>query len=347
MKTKQFFYAILFFIGLTATAQQAPFMVCSPDGNTCAPYPTLTTAYNAAAVDDYIYMPAGDFTLDVHISKKVHFVGAGFDVNASLATGITRVSGNIYFSTTGANGSSFEGFYLTGNFHTYGVDMSNLSFVNLNFNNLEFYYFGNSFNNCVVNNCVVRGYLNFGYTESNMGENNLVMNSFVKSFHTMNHSTVKNCVVAINTSTNYCFNNIKNSVIKNCIIGGQGLNSEGANYSNNVTFLNNSTVAASGELANGKSMCTETNNSYNNLIEDTFMTATVFTFDPALDYHIKTTSPAHNGGDNATDMGVYGGVSPWSDGSIPNYPHISFKTISTTTDGSGNLPVHITVTTQN
>jgi hypothetical protein len=120
-----------------------------------------------------------------------------------------------------------------------------------------------------------------------------------------------------------------------------------SNYSNNVTFLNNCTTAAAGELANGKSMCTETNNSYGTLAADTFISATDYPFNTTLDYRIKATSPAHNGGDNATDMGVYGGVSPWSDGSIPSYPHIASKTISPTTDGSGNLPVHITVTTQN
>jgi hypothetical protein len=347
MKTKQFFYAILFFIGFSATAQQAPFMVCNPDGTTCSPYTTLTLAYNAAAAGDYIYMPAGDFTLDVYIAKQVHLVGAGFDVNASLATGITRVSGNIYFSSIAANGSSFEGFYLVGNFHTFGVNMSNLTFNNLNFNLMEFYYYGNSFSNCVVNNCVVRSYLNFGHVESNMGENNIVMNSFVKSFHTMNHSTIKNCVISKYDVTTWCFNNIKNTVIKNCIIGGEGLQNLASNYSNNVTFLNNLTTANSGQLANGKSSCTEFNNSFGSLATDTFISATNYTFDPNLDYHIKTTSPAHNGGDNATDMGVYGGSSPWKVGSIPNYPHISSKTISPTTDGSGNLPVHIIVTTQN
>jgi hypothetical protein len=346
MKTKQFFYAILLFIGLSASAQQAPFMVCNAAGSTCAPFNDLTSAYNAATAGDYIYLPAGDFTLGVWINKEVHFIGAGFDINASITTGISRISGDIVLQA-GANGSSFEGFYLTGNFINYGsVNAISLSY--LSFNKTEHYYpyYDWAWNNCIVKNCVVREYLYFGTGINYFGENNIIMNSIVNSFHNMNHSTIKNCVVSLHNTTNYCFNRMKNSVIKNCIIGGQGLNSEAANTSDNVLFLNNATTAASGELINGKSFCTEVNNSYGITASDTFVTATAFTYDQTFDYHIKTTSPAHNGADNGADMGIYGGSTPWKDGAIPSNPHIFFKNISNATDASGNLPVQIKVSTQ-
>ena len=346
MKTKQLFYAIIFFIGLTASAQQAPFMVCNPAGTTCTPFSTLTAAYNAAAAGDYLYLPAGDFTLDVWVNKEIHFIGAGFDINASITTGITRISGDIIMQS-GANGSSFEGFYLTGNFRNYG-NVSNITLSYLNFNHAVYYSVYNlwSWNNCVVKNCVVRDYLHFGddYYPT-FGENNLVMNSIVNSIRNTNHSTIKNCVISVTNATNYCFDNIKNSVIKNCIIGGQGLNSAGVN-SDNVLFLNNATAAASGELINGKSFCTEVNNSYAITAGNTFMTATAFTYDQTFNYAIKATSPAHNGADNGADMGIYGGSTPWKDGAIPSNPHIFFKNISNATDGSGNLPVQIKVSAQ-
>ena len=114
MKTKLFFYGILLFIGLSATAQQAPFMVCNPAGTTCTPYNDLTSAYTAATAGDFIYLPAGNFSLGVNITKQVHFIGAGFDPNGSITTGITSIAGNLVLST-GASGSTFEGFYLSGN----------------------------------------------------------------------------------------------------------------------------------------------------------------------------------------------------------------------------------------
>lgn len=346
MKTKQFFYAILFFIGLTASAQQAPFMVCNPAGTTCTPYSDLTTAYNAAAAGDYLYLPAGDFTLGVWINKEIHFIGAGFDINASITTGITRISGDIILQS-GANGSSFEGFYLTGNFRNYG-NVSTISLNYLNFNRTNGYYDGQGWiwSYCSVKNCVIREYLYFGDGPNYLGENNIIMNSIVNSFHSMNHSTIKNCIVSLYSSTNWCFNNIKNSVVKNCIIGGQGLNVAVANVSDNVLFLNNATTATSGALINGKPFCTEVNNSYGITANDTFMTASLFTYDQTLDYHIKATSPAHNGGDNGADMGIYGGSTPWKEGAIPSNPHIFFKNIANATDGSGNLPVQIKVSAQ-
>lgn len=347
MKTKQLFYALLFFIGLTATAQQAPFMVCNSAGTTCTPATTLDAAYAAAAAGDYIYLPAGDFSMANTINKEVHFIGAGFDINASITTGITRISGDLIIGTAG-NGSSFEGFYLTGNIRNYG-NVSNITLSYLNFNSAIYYAVYNvwSWSNTVVKNCVVREYLHFGddYYPT-FGENNLVMNSIVKGIRNANHSTIKNCIISNYSTTNYCLTNIKNTVIKNCIIGGQGLDSAGGNYSDNVMFLNNATTAASGELINGKAASNEVNNSYGITAADTFVSATAFTYDLTFDYHIKTTSPAYNGGDNGADMGIYGGSTPWKEGAIPSNPHIFFKNISNATDTNGNLPVQIKVSTQ-
>jgi hypothetical protein len=347
MKTKQLFYAILFFIGLSATAQQAPFMVCNATGTTCTPATTLNAAYNAAVAGDYIYLPAGDFYLSNTINKEVHFIGAGFDINASITTGITRISGDLIIGTSG-NGSSFEGFYLTGNIRNFG-NVNNITLSYLNFNRLVYYsqYSAWNWSNSVVKNCVVRDDIHFGddYYKT-YGENNLVMNSFVKGIQFTNHSTIKNCIISEFTSENYCFNYINNTVIKNCIIGAQGLNAITSNNSDNVTFLNNATKAVSGQLINGKSGSNEVNNSYGITAADTFVTATAFTYNLTFDYHIKTTSPAYNGGDNGGDMGIYGGNTPWKEGAIPSNPHIFFKNISNATDTNGNLPVQIKVSTQ-
>jgi hypothetical protein len=322
-------------------------MVCNAAGTTCTPATTLDAAYAAAAAGDYIYLPAGDFAMANYISKQVHFIGAGFDINASITTGITRISGDLILYS-GSNGSSFEGFYLTGNIRNYG-NVSDITLSYLNFNAAIYWAQYNvwSWSNTVVKNCVVREYLHFGddYYPT-YGENNLVMNSIVKGIRNTNHSTIKNCIISNYSTTDYCLTNIKNTVIKNCIFGGQGLDSAGGNYSDNVMFLNNATTGTTGQLINGKSASNEVNNSYGITAADTFVSATAFTYDLTFDYHIKTTSPAHNGGDNGADMGIYGGSTPWKEGAIPSNPHIFFKNISNATDTNGNLPVQIKVSTQ-
>lgn len=342
MKTKQFFLAILFFIGLSATAQQAPFMVCNASGTTCAPYTTLDLAYTGAASGDYIYLPAGNFTLGVNITKIVHFIGAGFDPTASITTGTTNIAGNLII-TTAASGSSFEGFYLSGNFQIIG-SVSNIALSYLNFNRTDpqtesqFW----AWNNCIVKNCVAREYLYLGSANA-QGSNNLVINSIVNSCHAMNLSIIKNCIINKFNAGSFSFYDIKNSTVKNCIIGSPGLNGT----SLNVQFLNNTTTAGAGQLANGVVNSSELNCTYGITAPNTFVSATGFTYNQTLDYNVKTTSPANNGGDDGTDMGVYGGSTPWKAGAVPSNPHIFFKNISNTTDANGNLPVQIKVSAQN
>jgi hypothetical protein len=342
MKTKQFFYAIIFFIGLTATAQQAPFMVCDASGTTCAPYTTLDLAYAAAETGDYVYLPAGNFTLGVNITKQVHFIGAGFDPTGSITTGTTNIAGNLII-TTAAIGSSFEGFYLSGNFLISGT-VSNIALSYVNFNRTDPQAEGQGWvwNNCIVKNCVAREYLYLG-SSNGQGSNNLVVNSIINSCHAMNLSIIKNCIINKFNPGSYSFYDIKNSIVKNCIIGSPGL----TGTSLNVQFLNNATTANPGQLVNGIVNSSELNCVYNITAANTFVSATAFTYNQTLDYNIKTTSPANNGGDDATDMGIYGSNIPWKAGAIPSNPHIASKNISGTTDSSGNLPVQITVTTQN
>lgn len=80
---------------------------------------------------------------------------------------------------------------------------------------------------------------------------------------------------------------------------------------------------------------------------NTFVSATTTAYYEELDYSIKTTSPAKNGGDDGTDIGIYGGTTPWKNGAIPSNPRIFFKNIANTTDVNGNLPVQIKVSAQN
>jgi Pyruvate/2-oxoacid:ferredoxin oxidoreductase delta subunit len=63
-------------------------------------------------------------------------------------------------------------------------------------------------------------------------------------------------------------------------------------------------------------------------------------------FHLNPLSPGINAGTDGTDIGIYGGLYSWKDGSIPFNPHIQQKTISGTTDNNGNLNVNIKVEAQ-
>lgn len=76
------------------------------------------------------------------------------------------------------------------------------------------------------------------------------------------------------------------------------------------------------------------------------MNAPTAEFSYQYDFNLQIQSPGINAGTDGTDIGIYGGAFPWKEGSIPINPHIQTKTISSTTDPSGNLPVNIKVMTQ-
>lgn len=69
-------------------------------------------------------------------------------------------------------------------------------------------------------------------------------------------------------------------------------------------------------------------------------------FNYAHDYHLQTSCPGKNAGTDGTDIGIYGGIYPWKEGSIPFNPHFETIQISPKTDANGNLNVNIKVEAQ-
>jgi hypothetical protein len=67
-------------------------------------------------------------------------------------------------------------------------------------------------------------------------------------------------------------------------------------------------------------------------------------FSYSQDYHLQ--SPSTYVGTDSSQVGIYGGLYPFKDGSIPMNPHIVSKTIQQTTSSSGNLNINVKVKAQ-
>jgi hypothetical protein len=328
-------FTLLTILFITATfAQQAPIMRCNPAGTSCTPYNTLPEAYAAANAGDYIYLPGGNSNGDIIIDKTIHIIGAGFHSGGSATTGVTNVSGNINL-TTGADGSSFEGFFLAGNFQPQ-ANLSNITIQKVNFNLLEG---GVEWNYCTIINCVARRYVYMGNGFTSQGTNNVITNSIINSFHSIKNSTITNCIIGRHIDdpyNNYCFNNVRNTTIQNCVIESyawidSNSNCDGIFFNHNITGV--------GGLTNGNPNAQELYNTYNMTPAQIFVNAGSFhDYSEANNYHIL-------GGSNV--IGIYGGSIPWVDGVIPSNPHIYFKNIGNSTDANGNLPVVIKVSSHN
>jgi hypothetical protein len=68
----------------------------------------------------------------------------------------------------------------------------------------------------------------------------------------------------------------------------------------------------------------------------------VFSYD--ADYHLKL--PANFLGTTGNQVGIYGGLYPAKEGSVPANPHISSKNIGSTVDQQGKLNVQIKAVAQ-
>jgi hypothetical protein len=326
-------------------AQQAPIMVCDPTGVNCAPFYNLDAAINAANPNDYVYIPGGGWTISVVITKPLKIIGAGFHPDSTQVTGTTMISGNMYFNNN-TQGTVLSGFYLTGNigsqfyydtlknFHISRVNVdyiyTNYAITTGNWTRLE---------NCFISNTVIRHHI-YGAPSSS---GNTIENSIVSLLYSLHNSTVKNCLITGWGNESYSFFNsttIKNSVF----LLGQGSGS----YSNTNVILKNNLVL-SADLGNTGVIAPinciyDIGNCSNHF--DSCSTITTYNYNDIL-YRLKNSSSAKNAGDDGTDIGIFGGSSPWKMGAIPSNPHIYYSNIPSSTNNIGSLPVQVKVRTEN
>lgn len=91
---------------LTCALAQATIRYVSPNPGS-APYSTVTAAFGAAVTGDTIVLGPGAYNESLNnTSKRIHFIGAGWDV--CTWTGVFQ------FYTAGANGCVFEGIHFLG-----------------------------------------------------------------------------------------------------------------------------------------------------------------------------------------------------------------------------------------
>jgi hypothetical protein len=174
---------------------------------------------------------------------------------------------------------------------------------------------------------------------------------------------------------------VENVLMSNCILQSQVLNSTGNTFRNNSflklttssgifisggnnVYLNN--IFSTGAIA---ITITAGNIFQNNIFANANPSlgvgvidlnnykgidlSTVYTnqsgnvFDYAHDYHLLAAASTLYTGDDASQVGLYGGMFPLKDGFVPQNPHISTKTIAPTTDTNGDLQIQIHVEAQN
>lgn len=279
----------------------------------------LQSAITAAPSGASIYLSGGAY-FSFTINKQIHIYGAGYFPDSSFATVITTALPSINITSAG-DGSTITGVScgLVLNSGTSGDSLENIDISRCWVNDVN--YFSPS---------GAQAYKNISFRESII----LQGANPVKTFFT-------NCIIG-SVSGNICiyrnsiFFDIQNgagSEYWNCISKpGLGPIANNNIYFNNLNFGTNGSNG-SGNIPNAGSFTVLFENETNG------------TYEFADDLHLV--NPAYNtGGTDGTPIGIHGGDWPWKPGGVPFNPHISTKSIGTTTNTSGQLPVNITVRAQ-
>lgn len=327
---KLFLITLVIFCNSAAKAQS---IIAVQNNSTPTFYTNLDSAIVHALNGDTIYLPGGIFLLDTCIDKCLHIIGVGHNQDSTLITNLTQISGSINL-ITGASGGSLIGIKLNG-LIAFGTDSLNAMV-----------------NNYKVARCVF-GDLTFF---SSSPTNNLF------------HENVLSAIHLGSAQSNYFYNNFissmvynvgTNNVFKNNVFLGQPVyyvnliqTSNYSLYENNIfragsnVGINNTNICNNNLFAGDVTGIFGTNNIINQPVSSIFINQSGSTYSYTQDYNLQPTCPGKNAGSDGTDIGIYGGMFQWKDGSIPFNPHIQQKIIQQASDANGNLNVNIKVAAQ-
>ncbi len=306
-------------------------------------YATAQAAHDAAVANDIIVIdPSTTTYADLTLTKPLKIYGNGYylDTNTDLKADQRSTSlGNVYFNT-GSGGSEMYGIVGIGGIYIHGVSNITISRNSLPGNtgisigiynsNKANTIFTNVTNIIITRNHIAHVTLNGtgGYTISN----GLVNNNIIGYLSGLTDPIVQNWVIRNNTFTSSASSTSKivNSVFENNFFqaGGTSLVLTNVTSSYNVSTA----VTFSGGMGNVNSYDYVTNS-------ELVGTGAGISADEAL--QIKAGSPLKTLGSSSSEVGAFGGTTPYIISGIPPIPSIT-GAINTGT-GDATTPIKVTI----
>jgi hypothetical protein len=298
---------------------------------------------------DTIFLPGGTWNISQPINKRLHIIGVGHNPDSTSATFPSTLQG-YFVLALGASNGSLNGIFLNGSFST---NDSVSSYTVFRCNIIGAIYANPGIDNFTFIENILQGGLigeqtgapNYGYASNCSFFNNIIngatnmygrripfINSVYKNNAFIGYSWVDNSGAAFNIASQYSV--FENNIFFNTLGFGVVYNSTANNnlFVESISFPIGTNVG-SNNIAGQEQSTIFINNS-----------GSRFPYDYNL--HLQSNSPGKNAGTDGTDIGIYGGLYPWKEGSLPSNPHIQFKNISGSTDQNGNLNVNIKVAAQ-
>ncbi len=293
-------------------------------------YNTITDATTNLQDGDTLYLPPKPINVNLTLEKRVAVIGAGYHPDTAAVSGITKITGHVYFNKK-SKGSSITGVRIEGNVY---VKDSAITITRCNLNTLEIQNGTNKISGTYSGDCVIR--------ESITGSNDVVTNTLIERCliqgnigpgNKTNNMLIKNCVLTY--GGNYFLDSNSNLIIQNSIITGTG-GSFSSYATSSITYKNNLFVR--GNDFSFPSFVME-NNVFSVPVADIFVDAA------KGDYHIKPTcTQALTLATDGRQVGIYGTEYPFL---VPTYAP-RFTAINNAENVvNGKLSVNMTVQARN
>lgn len=327
---KKVFLSLFVALMATVAAQAQQIAVVAEDGTTNM-YRTLSDAIEHASTGSVIYLPGGGFVIsdEMKITKKLHIIGIGYNLDGRNADGITTIGGNLWFSK-GSDGSSVIGCYISGNVNI-GNDAEIVNDVLINRCNLKSVQVNNS--ECIgteVNQNYVRETCNFGKSEVTISNN--VIGKI---------QNIATGVISYNTCCHKCYGstipfkldpaleNVNNSTIIGNIFRGE--NPYYDYFHTGTSCVLSKNLFVGGSTVGNNPIVIDAG------VNDIFVNVNNWSITPASNFHFKEGYKEYE-----SQCGIYAGTG-FDQRGFPPVPYIVNKEIDPQTDASGMLKVTISV----
>ncbi len=293
-----------------------------------ADFNNFTTAQNAASNGDTIYVEGSPTSYgNITISKQLIIIGTGYFLTENPQTQANLNSakfGTVNFNT-GSSGSVITGLELTG---TITINVALISVIrnyakNININSSTSY--GNIF--------ISQNYINGGISNSS---------GSAQIFNVTISNNIAGCgsyCSVINLGTNY------SGAISNNVFFSGDVSAYNFVFTNNIRTccsvnLNNNTFF--NNIGDGTQFPAGNGNQQSITMADVFVGyPTQGSYSSDGRYQLKSGSPAIGAGNDGTDCGIFGGVTPYVLSGMPEIPAIyEINMPSTGTTGNG---INVTV----
>lgn len=295
-----------------------------------ADYASLQLAYdNATSGDTIMLFPSEIAYIGIDISKRLFLIGNGFVSSNYLP--ITIISGNVNF-LEGSDGSSIESFG-----GVFNITVKNVNNILISKNNINSLIIENSFNTLLLSNLINGSYTLGDFLITLKGNSLVEAKSNIIRARGIPCGYSSTCYAGAILIEGSSVMKIDNSIIYSegqlTIYGGIAQGKNNIIYGglrSNVDFrFSIHSNAWEGQLDVSK----------NNIIVSDI--SSIFTDLSNYNYHLKSGSEAIGNGEDGTDMGIYGGDTPFVDGGYPGIPVIYYLDVPL--KGSQKQGINVTI----